>query len=229
MSYSIAIRDIKQLAPGVKQIRTDKPKNFQIKPGQAAQLSVDKPDLRDRRSPFFFTSLDPEHDLEFIIKVSSDQDEVTSAIDRLSVSDRLIMQEPWQALQYKGPGLFLAHGIGITAFVAMLRRLREDDELEGHRLIWSAGSAGDFILEDEFEAMFGPDFIQTLSGRDESDEYLAESVSRDFLEQHLDGIGGEFYVCGPPEFVAKAEQDIQHLGGEPTSLVYENIQMAGTR
>lgn len=227
MSHTVTIQDVQQLAPDVKQFRTEKPVNFQIVPGQATYLSVDKPDLRNEKRPFSFTSLDPEHYLEFIVRIHPEHDEVTKELDKLNASDRLIMQDTWQAIQYKGPGLFLAYGIGITAFIAMFRRLREDDELEGHHLVYAGSTGKDLVLTEELAAMFGPDYAEVLAGS-ENDDTASGPIDKNFIEEHMGDVSGEFYICGPPEFVDNVQGHVKELGAEPVTLVYENVQMTST-
>lgn len=221
MPHTVTIRNIKQITHDVKQYRIDKPANYTFIPGQATEVSIDKEGWRDEKRPFTFTSLNEEPDLEFTIKSYRDHNGVTNELDKLHMGDRLIIDDPWGAIRYEGPGVFLAGGAGITPFIAILRMLHQDDELEGNRLIFSNKSEEDIILHDEFEAMFGPAFLNTLPEQDKSEKYLTDLIDQDFLEKHIDDFDQNFYVCGPPRFVEDIKRHLQNLGASPEALVFE--------
>lgn len=224
MPHNVTIQEIEELSHNVKLFRTEKPNNYDIKPGEAVQVSIDKPDLEGKKRPLSFTSLNPEPYLEFIVQILQDEGDITREMDKLKVSEQLVIEDPWQAVQYKGPGIFVAYGIGITAFVAVLRRLREDDELEGHRLILAAKGEEDLILQDEFEAMFGRDFIRALPGKSDGDD-MTNPVDRDFLKEHAEEFDQNFYICGPPEFVDEVQGHLEGTDADVITVVYEKLHM----
>ncbi len=137
MSYNVAIRDIQQITHDVKRFKVDKPEGFEFIPGQATEVSIDKLRWRDKKRPFTFTGLNGEPDLEFTIKIYDDHNGVTNQLNYLSIGDHLIIDDPWGTIQYKGPGVFLAGGAGVTPFIAILRRLARDNSIEGNTLIFS--------------------------------------------------------------------------------------------
>ncbi len=130
MSYNVTIRDIQQVTHDVKRFKMDKPEGFEFIPGQATEVAIDKPDWRDEKRPFTFTSLNGEPDLEFVIKIYDDHNGVTHKLDTLNIGDQLIIDDPWGTIQYKGPGVFLAGGAGVTPFIAILRRLAREEKMK---------------------------------------------------------------------------------------------------
>ncbi len=54
---------------------------------------------------------------------------------------------------YRGPGVFVAGGAGVTPFIAILRDLHHNRKLEGVTLIASNRTEADIILREEFEAI----------------------------------------------------------------------------
>jgi len=221
MSYTVTVRDIQQITDDIKQFRVDRPANYNFVPDQATRVTVDKPDWRDNTRAFSFTSLRANSNLEFIAKIHPGRYEVTNELDKLKVSEQLVIGEPEDAINYTGVGIFLAQGLGVISLTGILRQLREDDELEGVRLILSNETAQDIILEEEIEAMLGHDFLNVLSEQDENDKYLAGPVNRDFLEEHVDDFNKNFYICGPPEFVNNMENILEKLDITPEALAYE--------
>lgn len=222
MSHTVAIRDIQQITHDVKRFKVDKPDGFEFIPGQATEVSIDKLRWRDKKRPFTFTSLNGEPDLEFTIKIYDDHNGVTNQMNYLSIGDQLIIDDPWGTIQYKGPGVFLAGGAGVTPFIAILRRLARDNSIEGNTLIFSNKTEKDIILEDEFAAMLGQNFVNVITDEPTDDyTYLDGVIDKAFLEEHIDDFDQPFYVCGPMEFNEAMIGYLKELGAEPDALVFE--------
>lgn len=222
MSYNVTIRDIKQVTHDVKRFKVDKPEGFEFIPGQATEVSIDKPDWRDEKRPFTFTSLNGEPDLEFVIKIYDDHNGVTHKLDTLNIGDQLIIDDPWGTIQYKGPGVFLAGGAGVTPFIAILRRLAREEKIEGNQLIFSNKTEKDIILKDEFEAMLGDDFINVITDEPTDEHiYLDGFIDKSFLKEQIDDFDQPFYVCGPMPFNEAMIEYLKELGAEPDALVFE--------
>lgn len=222
MSYNVTIRDIQQVTHDVKQFKVDKPEGFEFIPGQATEVAIDEPDWRDEKRPFTFTSLNGEPDLEFIIKIYDDHNGVTRKLDTLNVGDQLIIDDPWGTIQYKGPGVFLAGGAGVTPFIAILRRLAREEKIEGNQLIFSNKTEKDIILKDEFQAMLGEDFINVITDEPTEEHiYLDRFIDKSFLKEQIDDFDQPFYVCGPMPFNEAMIEYLKELGADPDALVFE--------
>lgn len=222
MSYKVTIRDIQQVTHDVKQFKVDKPDGFEFIPGQATEVSIDEPDWREEKRPFTFTSLNGEPDLEFVIKIYDDHNGVTQKLDTLNIGNQLIIGDPWGTIQYKGPGVFLAGGAGVTPFIAILRRLAREEKIEGNQLIFSNKTEKDIILKDEFEAMLGEDFINVITDEPTDEHiYLDGFIDKSFLEEQIDDFDQPFYVCGPMPFNEAMIEYLKELGAEPDALVFE--------
>ena len=107
----------------VKRFVVERPAGYAFQPGQATKLSIHQPGWADKARPFTFTSLDEDLVLEFIIKGYFDHDGVTKKLHSLAPGHELILRDVWGTIAYKGPGVFIAGGAGITPFIAILRRL----------------------------------------------------------------------------------------------------------
>jgi len=119
MTATVTVQRIRNLTPDVLEIRTDRPDDFAFEAGQACDMALDLEGWRDETRPFTFTSLTDADHLEFVIKIYDDQDGVTKRIGDLKEGDRLLVGEPWGAIRYKGPGVFIAGGAGIKPFIAI--------------------------------------------------------------------------------------------------------------
>src|ERR1700761_2052744 len=143
----------------VKQFDIEKPKGYKFIPGQATDVSLNKPGLEDDLHPFTFTALNDWDNLQFTIKMYTDHDGMTNKLQHIEAGDELIIHDVWGAINYKGPGLFIAGGAGVTPFIAILRQLHKDGELKNCKLLFANKSSGDIILRQEFEGMLGEKFI----------------------------------------------------------------------
>ncbi len=222
MSYTVTIKSIEQVTHDVKQFDFEKPEGFSFTPGQATEVSINKEGWEDEKRPFTFTSLNEDPDLQFTIKIYDDHDGVTNQIGKLKEGDEFIIDDPWGTIQYKGPGVFLAGGAGVTPFIAILRELHKKGELDGNKLIFSNKTPKDVILREEFEEMLGDDFISVLTDEDgEGDIFLDGFIDKDFLADQIDDFDQPFYVCGPMPFNEAIMKYLKELGADPDSLVFE--------
>lgn len=223
MSYTVAIKSIEKITHDVKQFTYEKPDGYSFTPGQATEVAINKDKWTDEKRPFTFTSLNEDPNLQFTIKIYEDHDGVTDQIGKLKVGDEFIIDDPWGTIEYKGPGVFLAGGAGVTPFIAILRQLHKDEELKGNKLIFSNKTAKDVILRGEFERMLNEDFISVLSDEKGTDQdiFLDGFIDKDFLKEQITDFGQPFYVCGPPKFIENMMEYLKELGAEPDSLVFE--------
>ncbi|MBS1527279.1 MAG: flavodoxin reductase, partial [Bacteroidetes bacterium] len=105
----------------VRQFDIEKPGGYTFIPGQATDVSINKPGLEEELRPFTFTSLTEWPHLQFTIKIYTDHNGVTNKLGQLNEGDELILHEVFGAINFKGPGLFVAGGAGVTPFIAILR------------------------------------------------------------------------------------------------------------
>lgn len=223
MSYTVAIKSIEKVTHDVKQFTYEKPDGYFFTPGQATEVSINKEGWKDEKRPFTFTSLTEDSNLQFTIKIYEDHDGVTNQIGNLEVGDEFIIDDPWGTIEYKGPGVFIAGGAGVTPFIAILRQLHKKDELEGNKLIFSNKTAKDVILRAEFERMLDDDFISVLTDEEgeANDIFLDGFIDKNFLEEQIDDFDQPFYVCGPMAFNDAIMGYLKDLGADPDSLVFE--------
>ena len=105
----------------VKRFTLQKPQNYSFTSGQATDVSINKPGLEEEVRPFTFTCLNSDDHLEFTIKTYTDHDGVTNKLRGINAGDELIVHEVYGAITYKGPGIFIAGGAGITPFISIPR------------------------------------------------------------------------------------------------------------
>jgi len=218
--HIVKILKTENVTHDVKSFRVQKPDGYSFTPGQATEASINKPELKDEKRPFTFTSLNDDAELEFTIKIYKERDSVTKALDELKEGDEIIIHDVWGAIHYKSPGVFIAGGAGVTPFIAIFRQLYKDGKIEGNRLILSNKTEKDIILKDEFEKMLGKDFYNTLT-REKSDKYDNRKIDENFLKELVKDFNQNFYVCGPDKFVEDIQVILEKLGTSTDSIVLE--------
>jgi ferredoxin-NADP reductase len=147
--HIVKIQSVEKITHDVLKIVIEKPKQYHFTPVQATDISINKEGLRDVKNPFTFTSLPEENHLEFIIKTYPSRQVETNELLHLKTSDELILQEIFGAIHYKGEGVFIAGGTGVTPFISIFRDLKSKNEIGNNTL----------IFEEEFKKLLGTNFI----------------------------------------------------------------------
>lgn len=220
MEHIIKIKAIEQVTHNVKRFQCEKPEGYDFAPGQATEVSINKKGWVEEKRPFTFTSLNESPYLEFTIKIYSDHPGVTNELNTLTSGDELIVRDVWGAIQYKGPGYFIAGGAGITPFIAILRQLKKENNLDGNKLFFSNKTDGDVILEAELASMLGQHVIFLITGGN-SQKHQNGYINEQFLKSNIDDFSKHFYLCGPPKMVEALQDCLGKLGASPEAVVFE--------
>ncbi len=215
-----------KVASQVDSYIVEKPDGFSFRPGQAVELAIDEPKWRDDKHPFTFTSLPDNPRLEFIIKSypvpkNSKHDGMTEHLGKdIQVGDHVLFGDAWGAIEYHGPGVFIAGGAGITPFIAILRQLEQHGKLAGNRLFFSNRNVDDVILQGELTRMLGADAVFTLTG-EQHRNYEHGRIDGKWLEARVQKFDQPFYLCGPPKMVKDLSEVLKSCGADTDSLVFE--------
>lgn len=220
MPQSVRILSAEPLTHNVRRYRLERPAGYHFEPGQATEVSIDTDGYRDRKSPFTFTALNDADYLEFTIKSYFDHDGVTKKLWDLHAGDRLLVRDVWGTITYKGPGVFVAGGAGVTPFIAILRQLARDNRLAGHRLIVSNRTDADIILREEFEAMPGLQHLWVVTDQPDT-KFFRGHIDEAFLRQQVGDLSQNFYLCGPDPMVNELRQTLGRLGARSDAVTFE--------
>ena len=220
MDHIVKLISIKQVTHDVKCFRIEKPSGYHFLPGQATDVSINKPGFEKELRPFTFTALNDESYLEFTIKRYADHHGVTDKLHQLEPGDELIIRDVWGAIEYKGPGYFIAGGAGITPFIAILRALHTENKITGNTLFFSNKTAGDTIYEQELKDMLGNQAVFILT-REHKEGYKSGYINEKFLEQNIADPGKHFYVCGPDQMISDLIKNLEKLGAKTDALIFE--------
>jgi ferredoxin-NADP reductase len=216
--YTLKILDTDYISHNVKRFVVEKPANFLYTPGHSTHLAINLPGWKDQWRDFTFTSLNDWDYLEFIIKIYEDHQGVTQQLSKLNAGSTLLMKGVFGTIDYKGPGIFLAGGTGITPFIAIFRALYYSGNMRNVGLLYSNHYRDDVILHDELTQMLGSAYINFFSkegfigfGERRIDRKLLVEVIRDF--------DSRFYVCGPESFVNDMSQYLLELGARISTII----------
>lgn len=220
MDNIVKILSIKKVTHDVKSFRIEKPAGYQFIPGQATDVSINKPAWINELRPFTFTSLNEAPYLEFTIKRYAGHHGVTDQLHQLVPGDELIIRDVWGVISYKGPGYFIAGGAGITPFLSILRQLHKENKLQGNMLFFSNKTADDIIYEEELVDMLGEHAIFLIS-REKNTGYRDEHIDEAFLKRNIPDFKKHFYICGPDPMIQAIAGTLTVLGADADAVVFE--------
>jgi ferredoxin-NADP reductase len=220
--HLVKIKSIKHITPDVLQIITEKPPRYTFNPGQATEVAINKQGWKDEKRPFTFTSLPDSDFLEFTIKTYPAHKGVTNELIQAKKDDELILHDVFGAIAYKGEGVFIAGGAGVTPFICIFRYLQSKNETGGNKLIFANKTKEDIILAVEFEKLLGKNFVNILSD-EVVDGFAHGQINEEFLKTNIGRFDQQFYVCGPPAMMVALEKQLSTLGIEKKVITKEEF------
>lgn len=220
MEHALRITSITPVTHDVLGIVTEKPPGIEYLPGQAADISINHPAWREEKRAFTFTSLPDQDHLEFTIKTYPERKGVTNELLRLKSGDELLLWGVFGDIAYKGRGLFIAGGAGITPFISIFRFLKQRNDVAGNKLIFANKKKIDIIRESEFRSLLGNDFVNILSDENTTG-YAHGFITESFLRPYTPGPDGYVYLCGPPPMMDAVLNELTNLGIREDRIVKE--------
>ncbi len=220
--HVVKIIKTENVTHNVKRFTLSKPESYVFTPGQATDIVINLPEWKSERRPFTFTCLNDWPTIEFTIKIYSGHEGVTNKLGSLKEGDELILHDIWGAIHYKGEGVFIAGGAGVTPFIAIFRQLYKDNKIGNNKLIFSNKTSHDIILKDEFDKMLGDNFINTLT-EEENPHYEHKKLDADYLKEKIKNLDQYFYICGPDAMIEDIKKDLLNLGVKEDKIVIEEF------
>jgi len=219
--HKVKIISIEDVANNVRSFKVEKPKDYLFIPGQATNILVDKKEFKDDGHPFSFTSLNSDSYLEFIIKQYPESDGFTKTLHLSSPGDNIFIENPFGSIVYKGIGLFLAAGSGITPFISIFRDLINRGGVSDNGLLFSNKTFEDIILYNEIKKMFSHNdrLVFTLS-QEERTGFAYGRINRWMLRRYMQS-GDKLYICGPKSFVKNLSLIAYEFGKSENDVIFE--------
>jgi ferredoxin-NADP reductase len=218
----VRVKSVDNVTHDVLKIVTEKPKMYLFTSGQATEFSINKKDWKEEKRPFTFTSLPDSEYLEFTIKTYPQHEGVTNELLNLKTDDELILNNVFGAITYKGEGVFIAGGAGVTPFISIFRDLKSKNLIGDNKLVFANKTKADIILESEFKDMLGTNFINILSDENVKG-YANGTITEDFIKTHSDSSNKIFYLCGPPPMMEAIKKYLKNMEVDKKSIVKEEF------
>ena len=216
----VKILSIENETHDVVHIRAEKPESFSFLPGQAADVSLTLPGWEKELRPFTFTSLPSDDDLEFFIKTYPDHKGVTEQIGKMEKDDTLEIGDVFGDIEYKGEGIFIAGGAGITPFISILKHLEKENLVGNNKLIFANKTSGDIIDKEFFDHLLGKNFINVLS-EETSNGYEQGYITKELIQSNMNSEDTRFYLCGPPPMMDAVLKQLGELNIAEEKIVKE--------
>jgi hypothetical protein len=204
----------------VKSFIVEKPVGYDFSPGQATEVAINSPLWKNEARPFTFTNLKESNYLEFMVKIYKERKGVTNELGRINAGDELILHDVFGTINYKGPGVFIAAGSGITPFISIFRELYKNNQIHGNRLIYVNKTSEDVIMGDELHKMLKNNFLNFYT-RENVVGFQSKRIDRNFLIENIVDFSQNFYVCGPANFVKTVTQILLDLGATADAIIIE--------
>ena len=218
--HRVIIQSVEKITHDVIKVVTSKTRDLIFIPGQATEISLTLVEWEEERRPFTFTCLPDDDYFEFTIKTYPAHNGVTNQLLHLKKGDELILHAAFGAIAYKGDGIFIAGGAGVTPFIAIFRYLRSVNKTGNNKLIFSNKTRADIILEEEFTSLLGENFINILS-EENANGYAHGQITKEFLKANIPDINQRFYLCGPPPMMEAVEKQLAELHVNPNFIIKE--------
>ena len=219
-AHYVKVISLDKITHDVLKIVTEKPSQYTFKPGQATELSINKKDWSNKKNPFTFTSL-PENDyLEFTIKTYPLHKNFTNELLYLKNNDELIVHDVFGTIAYRGEGIFIAGGAGVTPFISIFRYLKSINAIGNNKLICANKNKADIIREAEFKDLLEDNFINILADEKLSG-YSFGKITENFIKENSEGLNKIFYLCGPPPMMEVIKKQLTNLNIDKSLIVTE--------
>lgn len=196
-------------------------KPLRIKPGQFVFLKVYKAGLREAH-PFTVAGIEQGGSVAFAIKPLGDFTKKLRA--NLKPGDRLALEGGYGHFNYaKGADrqIWLAGGIGITPFLAMLESVPVTEARQVH-LVYCVRNAKEAV---------GVETLKSAAERVEKFSYTLHDSSQRRLDADLlaelvgfDASGAELWFCGPAPLRKAIESGLKKAGKAPARVEFERFQ-----
>lgn len=220
MTQPVKIISIAHLTHDVLKVVAEKPAGLAYHAGQAVDVSINKPGWEQELRAFTFTSLPADEHIEFTIKTYPSHNGVTNEFLSLAAGDELVIGDVFGDIAYKGEGIFIAGGAGVTPFIAILKQLEKEGKIGNNKLLFANKTKADIILENTLNKILGSNFINILS--DEKQEgYEHGFITAELIKKHKNNNAKYFYFCGPPPMMQAVGKHFAALGIPEEYIVKE--------
>jgi ferredoxin-NADP reductase len=210
------------VADGTTAFHFSKPEGFTFEPGQYLDFSLVAPREVDPAGNLrSFSIASAPHEAHLTVATRTRPTPFKRELAALAPGARVRANGPLGDLRLEEEPeriVFVAGGIGITPFRAMLRHLAHQQCARDVTLIYGNRTPESSAFVDELDALrrqlAGFRVVQCMSEPHKCPSWTGESgfVNEDLLARHIDDLGNAlFYVVGPPAMTAALQDALMNL------------------
>jgi ferredoxin-NADP reductase len=132
MKYACSLMKHQEVAEGTMAFHFDKPRGFQFRPGQCADLTlVNPPETDGEGNTRTFSIVSPPDENELVFATRMRTTAVKRVLRAMPLGTEVGFEGPMGSFtlhkNVAKPGVFLTGGIGITPFLSILRQVARDE------------------------------------------------------------------------------------------------------
>lgn len=225
------LKDKKDEAPGVFTLEFVAERDgFNYKAGQFAIFKILKGDFLNKPGKSYtIISLPSENSLIITVKRMG---AFSNALCDLKIGDRVGAAGPYGNFypieSSNGDIVFLAGGIGITPFYAIIKDLYKRGVNKNLVLFYSNRERPDIVFFKEFEKLASEwknlKIIHILTREKEKFPYVQEyeRLNIEMIKKYLGDLEGrDYFICGPSNFVSDMKDQLKNTGIGQDSIKIE--------
>jgi ferredoxin-NADP reductase len=207
--------------------------DFNFVPGQYIDmiLPIKNPDSRGSEHSFTIASspFDKNH---LMITTKVIKSSFKKSLLNLKSSERIEFNGPWGGFIFEAkkpyPRVFLAGGIGITPFRSMITYAYDKKLSIPITLLVSFSKAEDIVFYKELTKIANKNpfinVIYTITQPDDSWNGERGRITKDLIKKNvLDILEPNYFIVGPPAFVAAMEYVVGNIGVPSEKIFIENF------
>lgn len=173
--------------------------------GQHGLFTITHKKMKDGTKPFTIASAPAENVVKITTRISDHPSKFKKALLELEQGMKIGMSGPLGAFYLKedSPAIFIAGGIGITPFRAILKQIEiEGNTIEKPKHLLYLDSKQSYLFKDELDGREGLINVNYLDSRDSLQQELDQLIST-YKDK------AQYFIAGPQEMVKTVTGHLQ--------------------
>jgi predicted ferric reductase len=130
------------------------------------------------------------------------------------------LDDPFGTIAYKGEGVFIAGGAGLTPFIPIFKDVKSKGIKLNSLLFFANKTKEDIFLENELADWLDNNVVHVLS-EENTDNYKQGFITAELIKKNYGDLNQYFYVCGPPKMVDSIVNILHKLNVRPEKVIRE--------
>ena len=234
--YTCKLVKREEVAERTMAFHFEKPRGFQFKPGQSADLTLVSPPETDGEGNIrTFSMASPPYEEELVFATRMRDTAFKRVLRAAPLGSEVGLDGPMGSFtlhkNVEKPGVFLTGGIGITPFLSILRQVARGELAYHLYLFYANRRPEDAAFMDTLRELTtvrpGIRFIPTMTNLAKSHlTWTGETghINRDMLQKYLPNLQGPiYYIAGPPGMVTGLREMLPAVGVDEDDIRSEEF------